>query len=952
MLLRKKIVGLMALGASTLLPQTGLTLSATTHTVYYADQQGWQAENTLVHVWSRSEQGVDKPYKAWDANESMTATDKYLSFDGRYIPLYSYQFDWDMEPSGVIFHSTAGIQTADYGFVEGGTYLFVAKGGDPSTALVPDPVIIDKAELPQTVVYFADTGNWGPDNTQIHIWGSAGDFTPFLSDPTMTDTGKYALVNDVWARVYQYTYLYDGVVDGVMFHLKGNNFSTADYKEMDGAMYAYAGNKKSAPVETAPVLMDAIPHDTPRPVSLYVNLGANQMMQTGLWDEPCAHVYRREDSATDYESLLPEYGSEAYQAEVMTKIRDGFYRIDIDDITVCNDVIFYYSRINAQGEHTYQDLAFPASRGAYNDPSTWATFIYDIGIDCVHQSYLTPQEYNAGWEESPEALFLTGNELVMGMAVDDPANSVLIESDDDVYIHKFTISEGDIATFKLSRFDVRGAALRHGFSTEDKTYEKQRGWATFNLGIIGFQNDPGDADWYDKYIYAPGNGQSRQVRLWLNESVDFNSSTQYPWRLGDGENGVTEGDYWLVIDLHDEDHSLTLLDFDPNPTSEIANKGFSVAEVGYDYALSLDNTDPHKGEAANGKVGFDRVNVLSANAEVTGRSADFLKERDFTVAYTAYVGDVAVATLDIPEDGDFESGVMEIPYMAPGELADVSVRAHYTDTNTRRSFCSRKNHKELTAPMPVLSSPQAVSTGGSMHLYFASEQDEESLIMTVGGAATVPFQLDDPTEYVFYPDYSVEKVETEGIDAPTDNTLVSSNHWMASREPFTNYLGKYSDTPWLPWSEGEKYDDTNNWSKYVASEGHFPLFVNTLTTVDRLDATVNSAVSMKLHAVYPFLVAKTAETATPRRLMSEEDNGATAVPAGLALMPIRTTKNATLYFNGHTISSIDGVNADRSMTDEAERYYTIGGVALSSCPTLPGIYVAVKGTSVKKVVIK
>lgn len=70
---------------------------------------------------------------------------------------------------------------------------------------------------------------------------------------------------------------------------------------------------------------------------------------------------------------------------MMTKIRDGFYRIDIDDITACNDVIFYYSRINAQGEHTYQDLAFPASRGAYNDPSTWATFIYDIGIDCVHQ---------------------------------------------------------------------------------------------------------------------------------------------------------------------------------------------------------------------------------------------------------------------------------------------------------------------------------------------------------------------------------------------------------------------------------------------------------------------------------------------------------------------------------------------------------------------------------------
>lgn len=137
MLLRKKIAGLMALGASILLPQTGLTLSATTHTVYYADQQGWQAENTLVYVWSRSEQGVDKPYKAWDANESMTATDKYLSLDGRYIPLYSYEFDWDMEPSGVIFHSTAGIQTADYGFVEGAHIFSWLKVETPRPLLSP-----------------------------------------------------------------------------------------------------------------------------------------------------------------------------------------------------------------------------------------------------------------------------------------------------------------------------------------------------------------------------------------------------------------------------------------------------------------------------------------------------------------------------------------------------------------------------------------------------------------------------------------------------------------------------------------------------------------------------------------------------------------------------------------------------------------------------------------------
>lgn len=961
MRINNKIAGLMALGAWALLPQAGHTLSADTYTIYYADERGWQPENTLVHVWNRTYGNPDAPYKEWDDNEAMTATGEYLRLDGRYIPVYSYEFEWELEPSCVIIHSSATMgaiqQSKDYPFVDGAMYRFVAIGDNSSDGFIDNPVIIDKEDLPKTTVYFADTGNWGPENTQIHIWGSNGDFSEYFSDPTMTDTGKYALVNDVWARVYQYNYFYDGVVEGVMFHLKDKDFATSDLTEVDGAMYFYTGNKKPSRVIDAPEMVDAIPTDSPRPVSLYVNLGANQMMETGLWDEPCAHIYRRDAFTGSYESLLPEYGSDAYKAEVMTKIRDGFYRIDIDDIGDCNDVVFYYSKINAQGEQTYQDLVFPASRGLYNDPSTWATFIYDIGLDCVHQSYITPYEYNAAWEESPAALFLTGNELVLGMNVDDPASCVPIESDDDVYIHKFTISEGDIATFKLSRFDVYGAAVRHGFSMEDKSYETQRGWATFNLGIIGFQNDPEDADWYNRYVYAPGNGESRQVRIWLNESVDFNSSTQYPWRLGDGENGVTEGDYWLVIDLHDDDHSLTLLDFDPNPTAEIANNGFSVAEVGYDYALGLDNPDPHKGEAANGKVGFDRMNVLSAKAEVTGRSTDFLKERDFTVAYIAYVGDVAVATLDLPEDGGFESAVMEIPYMAPGEAADVSVRAHYTDINTRRSFCSRKNHRELTAPTPELPAPASVTADGAMFLYFASPEQLEELVMTVGGASTIPYSLEEPTGHAFYPDYSVDEVETDGVAAPTDNTLVSASHFVAGREQFANHLGKYSETPWMPWSEETDYDDTHNWSKYIAEEGHLPLFVNSLTTVDRLDATVTATASVTLHAVYPFLVAsdKNAAASAPIRVRARAAEGEDApatLPDGLSMVTMRRSAAATVEFGGRTISSIDGINADQSMTDEAERYYTIGGVALSSRPSVPGVYVAVKGTDVKKVIIK
>ena len=839
-------------------------------------------------------------------------------YETAYVHVFEYDF-WYFggEPTNLLFHNLSPYYgnpfTGDLEFVEGALYGY--KGNGVVTQAIPDPEIVPEIPTLTGTFYVADTDGWIAPGSEIRQWynynlmiGMNDQEWPnvnYTHDTSFKD--KYVEINGRWYPIYKFD-LTSG--SGKVWNIHNVSRFASPYGRLNEEYVRDADGNM-----------------------VYDDNGYPKMEYKFV--EPL-------------EGLLPKYEDRTAD-DAMGQVAPGVWKFTVDDIAGYDDVLFYY--------YTLEDpelVVHPASRSRYFNPIEWDGYVFDIGTDCVHQSYLTVDEYESLRQKDlkeASTLYLAGSSAMSGLTGQDgPIKSVPVEADHGCFFYEFDVTDESAASFKISTMDVAGIVGRKDLADH---YSFQRGWATFNLGIIGFQNDPGDADWYDKYIYAPGNGQSRQARLWLNESVDFNSSTQYPWRLGDGENGVTEGDYWLVIDLHDEDHSLTLLDFDPNPTSEIANKGFSVAEVGYDYALSLDNTDPHKGEAANGKVGFDRVNVLSANAEVTGRSADFLKERDFTVAYTAYVGDVAVATLDIPEDGDFESGVMEIPYMAPGELADVSVRAHYTDTNTRRSFCSRKNHKELTAPMPVLSSPQTASVDGSMHLYFASRQDEESLTMTVGGAATVPYQLEEETPYVYYPDYSVEEVNTDGVDAPTDNILVSSGHWMASREPFANHLGEYSDTPWIPVSDDMEYGDSNNWSKYVASEGHLPIFINALTTVDSFETTVSSTAGLKLHAVYPFLVA-TEETsaAAPRRMMAKEGEETAAIPAGLSLMTMRTSKDASIEFGGRTISSIDGINAARSMTDETERYYTIGGVALSSRPSLPGIYVAVKGSSVKKVVIK
>lgn len=903
------------------------------YTVYFADTRGWGAEGIKIHIWSDS----NIPYQVWGSNDSLSSQpERYVLYQGRYVPVYNYTFRWGHTPAGLLFYKTGTGQSDDLSFTDGATYI-CKMPSEETPETIPDPAFVDGK--PAHTVYFADTGGWGNSETLVHVWGTAGDLTPFLSDPSMEDTGKLALVNDVWAKVYKLDFSYDGVAENILFHKKGSNELTADIDFADGALYHYTGVKKPVDMQESPTLLDEIP-STPRPATLYVNLGANQMMETGLWEEPCAHVYRRDGPVESYEALLPEYGSDSYKAEIMTKVRDGFYRIDIDDINSCNDVIFYYSRYNEKGEQTYQDLVFPASRGDHNDPSTWASFIYDIGINCVHQSYLTPDDYFKGWEESPSALFMTGNELVTGYKTDDPIHSVRIASDDDVYIHKFHISAGDVAMLKLSRFDVGTAAAGLGFTIEDGTYDYQRGWATFNLGIIGFQPAPDEPDWRDKYIYAPGNGESRQIKCSINESVNFNSYTQYPWRISSGEGGVRDGDYWLVIDLHDADHSLTLLEFDPNPGLELFQGNINVLNTGYSFTAGMPNSGPHLASDYNGIAGIDRVNVLSGKARVTYREPEYLASLKYSAVYTISLGDFTVGEYEmIPEE-------VEIPYMTPGIESEVGVRARYTDSDTGRSFCSRISRGSLTATLPDFDKPQEAHVDGIMPLYFANDTDLEAGIITVGGAGTIPYLLD--SDLAYYPDYTIDEVVANGSDGDKKNTLVDTGHFLASYPDFgNNYLGIYSDIPWTRHDGSSEYSDDNNWSDYIRRERHLPIHIERIHQVTDIDTKVEGNANLTLHALYPFLTTASVSTIASKN--------APALPAsneGLTLTTFRTSAPASISFSGKTISGIGEVTSGHAQTLGEPIYHTISGQRLNGRPTLPGIYTKTLGTTTVKIVVR
>lgn len=922
------------------------------HVVYLADTQGWTADATLVHIWNQT-----GSLELWDDNEHMTDTGKYAKVNGRYWPLFEYRFPFCGDPSNVIFHS-GNYQTGDLAYSEDGVYYF--DGQKVVTEPVSEPEIIDKSDLPKTIVYFADTDSWGAQATQVHIWGSAGDHTPFAQDPTMEDTGCYFRVNDVWAKVYKLEYYYPYDDKEVLFHSGGK--LTADCDLIDGALYYYAGNRKPVNQVESPVFQEELPVNK-IPGKLYVNLGANQMMQAGLWEEPCAHVYRREAGMTDYESLLPEYGSEEYKAEVMTKVRDGFYEITVNDINDCNDVIFYYSRVNENGEQTYRDLAFPASRGAHNDPSTWATFIYDIGIDCVHQSYLTPAEYDEGWAETPQCLYMTGNSLVTGYADDDPLHSKAIESDEDVYIHKFSIADGDIATFKLSRFDVAKAAANHGFTTsgKDATYDFQRGWATFNLGIIGCQ--PEEEGWYDKFIYSPGAGQTRQVRLWLNTSMNFNSYTQYPWRIGEGEGGVNGGDYWLVIDLHDQDHSLTLLDFDPNPGITVTPGEISQYQLDYPTAKKLHDGDLLAATDANGMVWFDKVNVVSGRAQIEPVGDEILDNHEFSVIYTIYSENIPV--------GHYEdvSEPVEIPFIAAGTTAQLAVRARYTHNETGRSFCSRYASGDFTSANPEFPLQRSEITSGTHFRYYKDDNDLAEGVVTVGGVVDLDYGFNDNNPYAYFADYDIAGLEVEGMPSASGHSLVDAGHFLAANPVFQKYLGMYSDNPWQPNMDGDGYGAVNNWSAYVTEEGHLPLLFTELKQGelgdrDALTEAIDAKAYVNLHAIYPFLVRDLSlgqtvatECIQPKLASLESDDVPTAVLpedlTGFRIVNVRTTTRSEVNFSGSPVSGTENISLDIETADATSAvYYTMGGVKLGGRPELSGIYLMTRGNKTVKVVIR
>lgn len=864
-------------------------------------------ESPQVHVWD----AAGKPYKEWADNDHALPTSQYVEVSGLRCPLYSYTFEWESVPVGIKLHGPSGINAGDLEFHDG--YLYPAYEGATGLRLSD----CSTGPMIEKTLYFANNGEWPADGIRLHAWQTdARDYCRWADAPLAEDTGKFVRLGDAYYPCFAVTLtMSEPVTDLQWFRL--NNPVTVQCMfpyDVSAELFWDIGHLQTGAGLPGPVeLVDEIPSI---PGEIWFHTGANEVL-TGLWTRPCAHLYRKGDPEPTLDAFLA-----LAPAEAMTRVEEGLWKITVDDIQKYNDVGFYYCSTNAAGRDTVKSV-FRASTSPYFDAGTYARYIYDIGTVSPHPSYMTPAQYIEMSANPPENIYMIGN-TPLGFP-DDDWNLRTCEAlvpDNGVYVRQLTAGEqGRPGMFKLSRVDVSKYVREAG---AEATYQNQRGWATFNLNLIGAETR--GFDWI--VTGKPVGFNNRVVFTPCNNSLPYNKFNQYEWCVSSnpdwypGFDPIVPGnDYWLVIDTHDAGRSVSLLSFKPEPSVKIQNPAISTVDIGYDRAAALQDGLGLHAASASGHVFFDKINVVVGRVEVTATGNDVLSHNNYSVVYTVYANGEPFLALDyVPEDG------IEVPFLPLGDDLSLTVRARYTNNKTLVSFCSGTGDGE-TFGAPELPAPTVGDPDVQVYIGTPGDDCPEGSF-ALGTRAAYPYAVE--SDYISYADYDL------------DITPASPSALIALYNPAGG---------WTPWPGATTvYTDDYNWSKAVSDSGLLPIDHANVGYVDFETLQSDFTLGLTAYAVYPFLVrdltassasvSRSSVSKAPNAEIPEDLSGYTIVPARVAATHTKSLADAAL-------TAVRDITADTAVAAE---YYTLQGVRVPS-PDAPGIYIERRGAHTRKIAV-
>lgn len=915
-------------------------------------------------------------------------------------------------------------QTPDLAFSDGALYYAERFW---RVSRIDEPKIYDGRPYASGTVYLIDTDKavntssmYAPSSFFIN---GAEDYSAYVFADTSFGE-KYVRLNGHWYPVYRYNF--DNSNTALPQEFRVGNISdprhrlSAPLEFRDGGVYWFGGKDVATPVYDIGdlELVDAadLPAEDPGEITVYAHLGANQLMEKELWEVPYCMPYLRQAGKSPYANLYEAYefrnGTSIFPRETdleadgitpkldkyrMTEVAPGLYSYtftpdgDFDDLVffyyfdevvsqyvrddqgnyvVDPETGYYLEEWGKTGQRAVADLT--ASRSLFFNPTQLTEYVYDIGVDCFHQSYLTVEDYKRLCAERAsdgvKSIYLTGNEAVTGHGEDDPLYSTEVKDDHGCFFVDFEVSEAQPASFKASTVDVPSLAA----SLPEGMYSFQRGWASFNLGLIGCDfpaKKEGETEeeyearydeWYAAHVVKPGGvGSNREIRVQLNEAYSYNDYCQYPWRVEVGDDhGMKAGRYWMVIDLLPEDQSVALLDFDPHPHCNATDITVRQETVTNEMAQAIHDRDGVGLEGVKyvGLSALRQVNVASGSIRIGDTENSLIGDEGFDNTYTIYLDDQPAYRCTGRPDR------LEVDQLDVSDNASIAIRGRFHDKKTDRYFATRYSHGSIDFNVGRLPGPGVEHGANQVGRYGGG---------TVSAVDDMTVTLSE-SRYTAYPDFRIVSLRIDG-DLTDEYTasIAHADHPMQQSDAsaWACYLGwtMGEGNHWVPFDGQGQITDANNWAEYIKAEKHLPLSID----IDDFDSKKSANSSRQndivayaeVLASYPFLVYH------PEKVLDIQgayDTPATTASLKAENVPARELKAETskyvvlsvplgmsLDFGSGVMTGVDAVETSPDTgADSTPEYFNLQGIRVSASSLSPGIYIERRGDRSRKIYVE
>lgn len=966
------------------------TPTPTDHVIYFYDQSEAPLESVNAYVWED-----DSNNNGWPG-VSMEPTGKYVKIDEAYFPVWKYEFseNWTTgviitDGNGVKLTTDTNCQFLEAGFYTNGTNV-------ASTGLD----LVDKASPSEFKAFYliGAFNSWTLQDDRYKFETTDGKVYTYNAVDKIDGTDGWKINDGTWHLDFARNSEDPHVEYNVVYELKRNTGTNGNFEREipAGAKLTFTYNENG----TSTLLITTEGGgDTPvnKPTTLYIQMKydyATQAVDAPKTEtEPITnpvrcHIYNSVTKEAKY-----EFGSDA---EKMTResFRYSLWKYDIteEDVEKYDAVDFYIYTTKDNGTYAnpieyHSNIAVYTQDGRdyeadvmWYDKENWTQFIYATATLAKHshndanpsryacQSMLSYEDFNAlnerdaanggrsalylvGWGVKFDAEDAEGNLIEEGKSLPGtPAESYPLPADNGCFylpVHK--PGSGDAGKFKvsfvnvgsasehMSRFGAKAKALADSY--DENSLGCPRHWATFDLGLVGvdtrFDYTKFPGSWQPTYASGEA-GSPGSVNMVVNRSVKYNNVNQGDWLI---PTDTPKGLNYFVFDSHNECMSVSLIDFDPNPSIVANSCDVQTAQLSSDEAINLHDLGLRlDGSAVNGQVYVQNVNYVHGNVTIKAADGNNLSDDGrYSSSYS-----LLLDGRELGSSTGAVAGTYDIEFLPVSADCSIQIRGTYTNNRNKLTFHSRTSKASLSTEV-VLAAPAAVDCDGQYVVNKNIEADGDVYTYGVFVKEGLAFRMDGNTDRYYYADLAVEGAE-----------IIDSKHYIASYDLSPGMEGwvKNLGAEGSDWFEN---GEDNDWSSIMKSGVNVPVYLPAVATAADVKTLEAQTIEGEIKAVYPFIIdpeAKLTPAASqaPNRAVSNGIAREISTDGKvMSYVPVSApvTINVT---NDNVISGVADVAADKTAEGDTE-YYTISGVRVIGAPA-PGIYIRRQGDSVSKVVVR